>query len=368
MKISCQISTVIDVKSRGWRGLLLIVLCWVFAPQVCGQSKLENTIEENAKLSEQLRQHKADLNLAQERKLLLKNQLEQLQNDLEAIRQQLNAADNEVESGDDGLADQVADAKLQLEKAQADNQRLLRERDNLIAELSRVENELGEMGVYNAIRSDQLLVERYERDKALLSRKYSQIPAQELQRLSNGAKEYVKMKDYDNYKKMLQSAVTYKAFYDEAMQALSVAYTKKVDKLRPRLNPIYILRDRKVSLSTIGMNDRQFQELDSLDKFLARFDEGLLLLQKLIRQVNSDPIVISCRQSKDPSRKTECSNAISKYIVPSKKNGLKETIDKYFTFIPYLKKHFNDYIDQLKNSPLDNTTIEQEILNCKVDK
>ncbi|MBR5169860.1 MAG: hypothetical protein IKW85_04770 [Muribaculaceae bacterium] len=364
-------------------GLLVLVFCMTtFHAQ--GQTQLEKELVKSQQLSEKVQELTDSCNKLAER-------VQSMRNDLKLKQDTWNYNDRIIKDANSGvhrnnLKAQVSALENKVQDLRQDSIDLMAKKDKLVAQIKDAEDKLGNMEEARAVQAKQdadkakaELANRYEQNKQLLKRRYSQISKEELDAISATVDDFKGMKGFAEYKKRVATAVNNKQLFEKANALLGQPYT---DEVRITDDKLYALLELKndnpakgvfaFSKENLDGSGSQRSEMDTLEICMYRYKGGLKALQGLIKKVNTNKLVIG-RDSNNQAKREECWEAINKVIESyvytnddGKKYDFKKIKERYFDQIPYLNNAFNQYLEQLKKSPLQTTEIEQEILSIKV--
>lgn len=368
-------------------GLLLLIAC-LSVSQANGQTQLEKAMADNKKLSDKVQELTDAYDSLAKQVQVKRNELDSLQKILgsnESIINEVNSGAPQKKLKD--LQSQVESLEKDVQKMRDTNLDLNAKKNKLKTSITETESGLVDMDEYQAIKarneaeqSARQLAEKYEQNKKLLTKRYSQISNDELNEISSTIDDFKEMKGFPEYKKRVTALITNKNLFEKANALLTKPYTEEVEVIHSQLySLLQIKKDNPskgvfaLSKENIDGNVSQYNEIDTLDIYLSRYATGVTVFKGIINKVNQDDVVKSYRESKDSSIRKQCrdaiENAYQSYSYTStngKKYEYDEVVERYFVHIPYLKNAYKQYLDQLKKSPLQTSEIEQDILSIKV--
>ena len=149
-----------------------------------------------------------------------------------------------------------------------------------------------------------------------------------------------------------------KQLYDRCLDVLKRPYDKdKVKAIRDSLvKPRKLAHDRR--WEALNMNRRQWQELDSLDIFLSRYQYGVSLLRAIIEQCNADyeRDQLDARKASDVALSRDYrADIISKKdktkLTPTREVSRNGNVADFILLIPWLKQRYDLFIGE--RNPLD---------------
>jgi len=367
---------------------LFVLIAYLSVPQAYAQTQLEKAIAENKVLLDKVQKLTESCDSLTDQVQIKRDELASLQRIIDSNNSIINEANSGAPQNKlKALQTQVESLEKEVQKKREINTALHTQNDELKTRITITESELGNLGEYQAVKArndaeqrERQLAEKYEKNKNLLSKRYSQISEDELNEISSTIDDFKGMKGFPEYKKRVASFMKNKNLFEKANSLLTKPYTNEVEVIHDQL---YSLLQIKKDISSKGVfalskenidgKVSQYNEMDTLDMYLSRYATGVTVFKGIINKVNQDDVVKSYRESKDSSNRKQCrdaiENAYQSYSYTStngKKYKYDEVVERYFVHIPYLKNAYKQYLDQLKKSPLKMTEIEQEILSIKV--
>lgn len=338
---------------------VVIIFCFLALP-VRGQKALDETIQKNVSLEkdiELLRKDSAKVKndikdfLFQIEKDSLKNkELYIRYNSLLSITSQdsiivLNQNVDSLEKLHKSLQESIISIKKDISK-----------KSN---ELRNADSELQNMNVFSEIQKQQT----YNNNKLYMNQRYSQMSLNKLTELSNTINEFASFEDFSDYKKRIAAALDNKELYDNAWECVSTGKGyQDVDNLRSGINILLETKKDDLNKGIYILTKEQYNEMDSLDIRLSRFNSGIKELKKIVEEINKNEDIVRIRSERKFSSKRDCLDLIKWYVIPEEGSEKDKIYQRYFMMIPYLEKLLQDYWNELKKNPFDIPTKSEKII------
>lgn len=232
-------------------------------------------------------------------------------------------------------------------------------------ELRNADSELQGMNVYSEIQKQQI----YENNKLYLNQRYSQMSSKMLIEMSNDMDKFDSFEDFPDYQKRITAALDNKELYDNAWKCVSSGKGyQDVDNLRSMINLLLEIKKDDINKGIYKLTKEQFNEMDSLDIRLSRFNSGIKELKKVVEKINSNEDVVGIRSERKSGSKRDCLELIKCYIIPEIGSEQDKIYQRYFMIIPYLEKLLKDYWNELKKNPFDTPTKSEKIITNLIVK
>jgi len=232
-------------------------------------------------------------------------------------------------------------------------------------DLRNADSELQNMNIYSDIQKQQT----YKSNKLYLNQRYSIMSLKKLTEISNSTDEFKSLDDFDDYQKRIVAALANKVLYDNAWECVSAGKDyQDIDNLRSGINTLLGIKKDETSKGIYKLTKEQFNEMDSLDIRLSRFNSGIKELKKIVDEINKNEEIIRLRSERKSGSKRDCLNLIKYYIVPEVGSEQDKIYQRYFMMIPYLEKLLKDYWNELKNNPFDTPTKSEKIITNLIVK
>ena len=219
-----------------------------------------------------------------------------------------------------------ADTTNLIVKISSNSGQIAQLRENF-AELDSIKNKL----------SKQLLAE----NQGVLEKPLSQLTIDELTAIKTKCSKYSTDQKINALVAKTDIVLNNKHVYDEAMRILNSRYNK-VDLIR--------INERLRSVS--GTNSIQQGEIKQVWGMLSHYESGMATFKLFIQEISRR------REGVSSYSRDDLNHDLS--VV---KDKLKEEIDSEIMQVPYLKKAYNDYINEITAKPMSHPAIEPEILN-----
>lgn len=219
-----------------------------------------------------------------------------------------------------------ADTTNLIVKISSNSGKIAQLREN-VAELDSIKNKL----------SKQLLAE----NQGVLEKPFSQLTIDELTAIKTKCSKYSTDQKINALVAKTDIVLNNKHVYDEAMRILNSRYNK-VDLIR--------INERLRSVS--GTNSIQQGEIKQVWDMLSHYESGMATFKLFIQEINRR------REGVSSYSRDDLNHDLS--VV---KDKLKGEIDSAIMQVPYLKKAYNDYINEITAKPMSHPAIEPEILN-----
>lgn len=232
-------------------------------------------------------------------------------------------------------------------------------------ELRNADSELQDMTVYSEIQTQQT----YKNNKLYLNQRYSKMSSKKLADMSDSIDEFKSVEDFSDYQKRIMSAMNNKALYDNAWECVSAGNGyQDIDNLRSMINTLLEIKKDDVNKGIYKLSKEQFDEMDSLDIRLSRFNSGIKELKRIVEEINNNEDVVRIRSERKSGLKRDCLELIKEYIIPKEGSEQDKIYQRYFMMIPYLEKLLKDYWNELKKNPFDTPTKSEKIITNLIVK
>ena len=351
--------------SRAWKvTACCIALAMLVMPLHAQNKEAENVKKKNEVLLKQIQAIAKDTTELKNRISENRKQLQQKQDTLQALRTRNEDLENALQT--DALQAKVDSLERNNNTLKERYETLCKEEKSKSEELDGLNIDVKEMNIYSDIERRQL----FEQNQALFSRRYSELNRQQVDDLVKNLTDFKNMEGYADYEKKMKFMQQNKTLYDECMAALNNKFdADKVQELRDRMLPLRQNIENKAN-GIYKLSPAQFNELDSIDIRLSRFNGGLRELQAIINKVNNDADILRMRAERKD--RTAIGAAIAKYVdkeVNTRKKDWKNQnlVERYFNMVPYLEKAFKAYKKELSDEPFNTTGIEKEILTNETE-
>lgn len=226
-------------------------------------------------------------------------------------------------------------------------------------ELSSLTVTLRKMRVYAEIQKQQ----KFESNWLYLNQRFSQMSSDKLTDISRSTDEFKSLDGFPDYQRRIAFILESKALYDNAWEYISSGEaSQNVKTFRTRLWSLFDMMKADSIDAARKLSGVQFNELDSLDIRLSRFNGGIEKLKGVVGDINNNKDVIRTRSGKSIKSGEECLTIIKKYIFPIEGSENDRISQRYFKMIPYLDKLLHDYWEELKTNPFDVPTKTETII------
>lgn len=335
----------------------VLFFCSLALP-VRGQKALDETIQKNVSLEK-------DIELLRKDSVRIKNGIKDilLQIDKDSLKnKELNRSYNSllsITSQDSVVAlNHYVDSLEKLHKSlQSTIISIKKDISKKSNELRNADSELQNMNVYSEIQKQQI----YKSNKLYLNQRYSMMSSNKLAELSKNLDEFTSFEDFSDYQKRINAALSNKTLYDNAWECVGAGKGyQNIDNLRSDINMLLEIKKDDISKGTYKLTKEQFNEMDSLDIRLSRFNSGIKELKKIVENINTDDRIVQIRSERKLKR--DCLELIKCYIIPEEGSEQDKIYQRYFMMIPYLKKLLKDYWNELKKNPFDTPTKSEKII------
>ena len=232
-------------------------------------------------------------------------------------------------------------------------------------ELRNADSELQNMNVYSEIQKQQT----YKSNKLYLNQRYSIMSLKKLTEMSISTDEFNSFDDFMDYQKRIAAALDNKVLYDNAWGCVSAGKGyQDIDNFRFGINTLLEIKKDDTSKGIYKLTKEQFNEMDSLDIKLSRFNSGIKELKKIVDEINDNEDIVRLRSERKSSSKRDCLELIKCYIIPEIGSEQDKIYQRYFMMIPYLEKLLKDYWNELKKNPFDTPTKSEKIITNLIVK
>lgn len=226
-------------------------------------------------------------------------------------------------------------------------------------DLRNADSELQNMNVYSEIQKQQT----YKSNKLYLNQRYSIMSLKKLTEISNSTDEFKSLDDFDDYQKRIVAALANKVLYDNAWECVSAGKDyQDIDNLRSGINTLLEIKKDETSKGIYKLTKEQFNEMDSLDIRLSRFNSGIIELKKIVDEINENEEIVRLRLERKSGSKRDCLDLIKCYIIPEVGSEQDKIYQRYFMMIPYLEKLLKDYWNELKKNPFATPTKSEKTI------
>ena len=338
---------------------IVLFFCSLALP-VRGQKALDETIQKNVSLEKELELFRKD---SSQVKNSIKNKLLQIEKDSLKYKE-LNGKYNSLLSLTS--QDSIIALRQYVELLECRQKSLQSIKDSLDKEICDKKNELRnadsklqDMNVYSDLQKQQL----YQKNNLYLTKRYSIITIEKLTELSNSLDEFSSCEGFVDYKNRIFAAINNKRKFDEAWDCLCVGTGyQDADKLRLGISTLLEIKKDDSLKGLFKLSEEQYNEVDSLDIRLSRYNSGIRELKKIVEEINNDEDIVRIRSERKSSLKRDCLDLIKRYIIPKEGCEYFRIYQRYFLMIPYLEKLLKDYWNELKKNPFDIPTKSEKII------
>jgi hypothetical protein len=203
----------------------------------------------------------------------------------------------------------------------------------------------------------------YEQNLEYLTLPYSQMNYDTLWSMKENAKEFT---DDPLYVKRVEFALSAFKLYSDANEAIKKSFdTDKIGEMYRKLMFLTNIKEDTLHLGIFKFNDNQLPEMVSMRIKLSRFDYGRGYLQNMIKEINSDEVIVKLR--KEGTNSDKILNRIKTYVIPKEGSDRAKQHQRYFDMVPYLNKLLQRYWSEVKINPFRESFTEKEILNMSVE-
>jgi len=344
---------------------VVLLFCSLALP-VRAQKALDETIQKNVSLEK-------DIELLRKDSIKVKNEIKDifLQIEKDSIKNmELNkkydsllssiSQDSVIILGQyvDSLEKQHASLQVSLISIKSDISEKSRE-------LKKADSELQNMNIYSEIQKQQT----YKNNKLYLNQRYSQMSSKKLTEFSNGINEYNMFDSFSDYQKRIAVALNNKELYDNAWECVCAGTDyQNTDSFRIMINTLLEIKKDDSTKGIYKLTKEQYNEMDSLDIRLSRFNSGIKELKKIVEGINNNEDIVLIRSEKKSSSKKNCLDLIRGYIIPTEGSEQENIYQRYFMMIPYLEKLLKDYWNELKRNPFNIPTASEKIITNLIVK
>lgn len=191
---------------------------------------------------------------------------------------------------------------------------------------------------------------------SLLDNRFSTMRLTQLQEWKTESEHFKGLKGYDRYLKRLKVVIENKRIYDDGMQMLEEPFAfDQIVKFREVKTMLRVMKEFKSAL-LIREGTVQFYEMDSLDLRLSRYIEGMNFLKSMVKEVNCK------RKNKNPE---QCRKMLDGVLDMNNSPYMKRWNERFQQMSDYMDGLFSRYCKELKENPMQTTTVETEILHYK---
>lgn len=231
------------------------------------------------------------------------------------------------------------------------------------AKLKQIDSEVGEMDVYSEIQMKQT----YEDNLRYLGQKYSMMSEDVLAGMAGDMDRFRKLDGFAEYKERVDAARANKKAFERAWHSLNSGkdYLKTIE-MRDAIIPLLKIEADNLQKGEFKLSEEQFNELDSIDISLSRYNSGIRELKKVVEQINSDEDISKLRGAKEPQSKNELIRQINEYLLPEEGSDQAKIHDRYFKMIPYLGHLLDLYGKELNSNPFVTPAVEKTIIELEV--
>lgn len=232
-------------------------------------------------------------------------------------------------------------------------------------ELRNADSELQDMNVYSEIHKQQT----YDNNKLYLNQRYSQMSSNKLAEFSKNLNDFTSFEDFSDYQKRIAAAMDNKALYDKTWDCISTGkdYQNAVN-YRLKIAPLLEIKNDDINKGTYKLTKEQFNEMDSLNISLSRYNSGIKELKRIVEEINENEEIVRLRSERKSGAKRDCLELIKQYIIPEEGSEQEKIHLRYFMMIPYLEKLLKDYWNELKKNPFDTPTKSEKIITNLIVK
>lgn len=340
--------------------LLLIVIFCSLASDVWGQKKLDEVIESNIKLEQEIKSLQKELrairdsaskitaNIHKDSVLLIKVTNERDSLNILNSKDFLVSLQHKVDSL--GSSDSCMQVSLNIMKCELDSLKQLLDNNK-----SAIDN----MTAF--ARAQKLKI--YEQNLEYLTLPYSQMNYDTLWSMKENAKEFT---DDPLYVKRVEFALSAFKLYSDANEAIKKSFDRdKIGEMYRKLMFLTNIKEDTLHLGIFKFNDNQLPEMVSMRIKLSRFDYGRGYLQNMIKEINSDEVIVKLR--KEGTNSDKILNRIKTYVIPKEGSDRAKQHQRYFDMVPYLNNLLQSYWSEIMINPFRESSTEEKILNMSVE-
>lgn len=340
--------------------LLLIVIFCSLTSDVWGQKKLDEVIESNIKLEQEIKSlqeefkaisdsaSKITANIHRDSVLLIKVINERDSLNILNSKEFLVSLQHKVDSL--GSSDSCIQVSLNVMKCELDSLKQLLDNNK-----SAIDN----MTAFARAQKQKI----YEQNLEYLTLPYSQMNYDTLWSMKENAKEFT---DDPFYVKRVEFALSAFKLYSDANEAIKKSFDRdKIGEMYRKLMFLTNIKEDTLHLGIFKFNDNQLPEMVSMRIKLSRFDYGRGYLQNMIKEINSDEVIVKLR--KEGTNSDKILNRIKTYVIPKEGSDRAKQHQRYFDMVPYLNNLLQSYWSEIKINPFRESSKEKEILNMSVE-
>lgn len=336
------------------------IICLLVIP-LYGQNALDETIQKNVELKENIKS-------LQEDSIKIKNRINEMLSKIEKESQRNNELNEKYNSlmasvSKDSimkLREYVNQLKEQHEMLQNSVTSVKQEISKKNGELKKTGSELQDMTVFSELQKQQ----EYKSNMLYLNQKYSQMTMEKLTEISNSENDYQTFEGFKEYKMRITAALNNKKIYDKVWKCINEGIDyQNAYKFRLELSTLLDIRKDDPKKGIYKLSVDQFNEMDSLDISLSRFNSGIRELKGIVSKINTDKEILQIRKTGNMSAKSRCKTLMKKYVIPEEGNEeLGRIYKRYFKMIPYLEHLLKSYWNELKDNPFNMQTKTEKII------
>lgn len=331
----------------------IFMLCLAVCPAVAQRDAWENLMKETSQLESDIKKMANDTTVLYNRLHEIATEtsgvsrrIENVGKDIAAVADSIDS-DKKIKHEIDSLTEVKDSLRIHLQHLNSTKAIQEQKRDKLQGDLSALN-----------IFAEAKAVNEYAHDQELLMKKYSLVTDSLFQELLASADKYRDMEGYATYRLRIVNAIANKHLYDRGMKALNSPYSEKeINAIRDSLGIIFDIKQDDAKRGVFKLSGSQFNEVDTLDIMLSRYENGIKELQAIVAEVNESKKVGEYRRVRD---RENCLKTIKGIIWADDENAV-YIRKRYFDMIPHLNDLLNTYWQELQANPFDATRAENEI-------
>lgn len=328
------------------RSILLLICFFLSLPSYAQKEDWKELVKKNIELKDELAKAVSDTLSLSQMNDNLNNLMLGMDERIASVNQQIEDIQSSIDPKNISAVTLQVDSLAKVKSLLDSTQRSLSgELSMLKKQLTELQRELSNMGVYNTVKNDRIFADNL----LVLSKRYSDITDDELRDISESINLFAYRKDFNEYEGRVAAAIRNRSLYQKAQTALSTQYDEGVvDGIRDELYKLLTIDSDDVTTSQFKLTEQQFSQIDSLDIRLSRYKNGVRELKAVVVAINTSEDVNKYRSIGD---KDACINAIAAIILPDN-DIMKRVYERYFNLIPFLKRMIDEYWLELQENPL----------------
>lgn len=312
------------------------------------------TAESGLSQEELMKKLQENLKEAEARDKKYEKQIADLSNQIDRLKKKSEVAKAEQEIL---LQQQTIDSlRTVIQEDAVKNASLVSDCETLRDSVSFLKRELQSLAAFRKA----YLLNLFKESEQYLKKPYSEISVDQLKTLKDNLSEYASDKEVAKALTEIDDAIENKGYVADMQTALSTPFNREaINKARASFSK---LKERQKDFS-----NEQWNEFDTLDKYLSRYYASTVAFQTIIEKNNS---IISQYggNSSSSTLKDDCVEEIREVFKPYEERE----ISKGICNIPYLKSRFETYRKWVLSNPLNKnkeiTAIESEIMSLNPTK